>query len=326
MGYQEINMPKGKVKSRFAGQGAVKRTVADIKKFIGSRNCTVIGNIQREFSNIQSIHKAMSGDLTFCVKKGEEAVSILKKTKASIVICDIDVRFRNVMFDDKTLVIVNKPRLWFMRCMHAFFPQKSEVGIHPTAVIGKNCQIGKDVYIGPHVFIDDGVVIGSGTKIYSNVSIRNRVKIGKNVTIKSGCAIGGDGFGYERNDEGLLEKFPHVGGVVIEDNVEIGSNTCVDRGTLSDTIIGKGTKIDNLVHVAHNVVIGKHCAIIALAMIGGGANIGDGAWVAPTACIRDGIVIGKQSLVGMGAVVTKNVDDGDVVIGVPAKSIKEAKR
>lgn len=326
MGYQGINMPKVKVKSRFAGQGAVKRTVADIKKFIGSQNCTVIGDVQREFSNVQSIHKAMSGDLTFCVKKGAEAVSLLGKTKANVIICDIDIKSRSVMFDDKTLVLVNKPRLWFMRCMNVFFPQRPEVGIHPTAVIGKNCQIGKDVYIGSYVSIDDGAVIGSGTKIYSNVSIRNLVKIGKNVTIKAGCAIGGDGFGYERNDEGLLEKFPHVGGVVIEDNVEIGSNTCVDRGTLSDTIIGKGTKIDNLVHVAHNVVIGKHCAIIALAMIGGGAKICDGAWVAPTACIRDGIVIGKQSLVGMGAVVTKNVDDGDVVIGVPAKSIKEAKK
>jgi len=233
---------------------------------------------------------------------------------------------QDVVFDDKTLVAVNRPRLWFIRCVNAFFSPEEKKGIHPTAIIGKNCEIGKNVYIGPYSFIGDEVVIGSGSKIHSGVHIHDRVRIGKNVILKSGCIIGTAGFGYERNDEGVLERFPHIGGVVIEDDVEIGANTCVDRGTLSDTIIGEGTKIDNLVHIAHNIVIGKHCVIVALAMIGGGAKIGDGAWIAPTACIRDGVTIGKQALVGMGAVVTKNVADHDVVIGVPARSIKKVKK
>lgn len=301
----------------------VKRTVVDIKQLIGPQNCTIIGDARREFSNAQSIHKALPGDLTFCVKKGEEAVSLLKGTKASVVVCDTDVLSQNIMFHDKTLVAVDRPRLWFIRCMNAFFAQKIEASIHPTAIIGQNCQIGKDVYIGPYVSIGNNVRIGNGTKIHSGVHVHDQVKIGKNVILKSGCVIGSDGFGFEKNDEGIFERFPHTGGVIIEDNVEVGANTCVDRGALSDTIIGEGTKIDNLVHVAHNVVVGKHCAIIALSMIGGGAIIGDGAWIAPTACIRDGIIISKQALVGMGAVVTKNVDEGDIVVGVPAKSLKK---
>jgi UDP-3-O-[3-hydroxymyristoyl] glucosamine N-acyltransferase len=304
----------------------MKKTVADITKFIGPKNCRIIGDPKREFCDVRPIIEAKAGDLTFCVKKGKDAIPVLEKAKASVIICDIDILSQKAEFDSKTLVAVDKPRLWFIRCLDVFFPSTSKKGIHPTAVVGKNCEIGKDVYIGPNVSIGDDVEIGNGTKVHSGVQIHDRVRIGKNVVLKSGCVIGSDGFGYERNDEGIFEKFPHVGGVAIEDDVEIGGNACVDRGTLSNTIIGKGTKIDNLVHIAHNVVIGKNCAIIALAMIGGGAKIGDGAWVAPTACIRDGITVGKQSLVGMGAVVTKNVPDGDVVIGVPAKSVKEVKK
>jgi UDP-3-O-[3-hydroxymyristoyl] glucosamine N-acyltransferase len=304
----------------------MKRTVADLKKLIGHLNCTIIGDSRRSFSRVEPIHSATVGALTFCIKKGEEALRLLEETKASVVICGVGILSEAAKFDNKTLVAVKDPRLWFVRSVNAFFPPKAKTGIHPTAIIGKGCQIGKDLYIGPYVTIGDDVTIGNGTKIYAGVHIHDRVRIGKNIVLKSGCVIGGDGFGYERNEKGILEKFPHVGGVIIEDDVEIGSSTCVDRGTLSNTVIGRGTKIDNLVHIAHNVVIGKHCVIVALAMIGGGTKICDGAWVAPTACVRDGIVIGKQALVGMGAVVTKNVDDKDVVIGVPAKSIKKAEK
>jgi UDP-3-O-[3-hydroxymyristoyl] glucosamine N-acyltransferase len=304
----------------------MKKTAADIKRLIGPEKCRIIGDMKREFCGVAPIVVAKIGDLAFCTKKPEDAVPTLKKSRASVILCSNDVLSQNIVFSNKTLVAVDNPRLWFMRCLNAFFPAESRRGIHPSAFIGKNCKIDEDVYIGPNVSIGNRVLIGKGTKIYSGVQIHDRARIGKNVVLKSGCVIGSDGFGFERNDEGTFEKFPHVGGVVIKDDVEIGGNTCVDRGTLSNTIIGKGTKIDNLVHIAHNVVVGKNCAIIALAMIGGGAKIGDGAWVAPTACVRDGITVGKQSLVGMGAVVTKNVPDGDVVVGVPAKSVKEAKK
>lgn len=137
--------------------------------------------------------------------------------------------------------------------------------------------------------------------------------------------IGADGFGYQRNESGELEKFPHLGGVVIEDNVEIGSNTCIDRGTLGDTIIREGSKIDNLVHIAHNVIVGRHAIVIAHSMVGGSVRIGDYAWVSPSACLRDVISIGDRSTVGLGAVVVKDVPDGGTVMGTPARPAEEYK-
>jgi len=300
--------------------------VSEIERLIGSANCRIIGNPEREFYDVKPIDKASSGDLTFCSKKGRDAISLIEKSRASVIICDTSIPSIIVKSNDKTLIAVSNPRLWFIRCLNAFFPSQAKRGIHPTAIIGKNCQLGKNTYIGPYACIGDDVIIGSGTKIYGGVHIFDKVRIGKNVVIKSGSIIGFDGFGYERNEEGILERFPHRGSVVIEDDVEIGANTCIDRGTLSDTVIGCGTKIDNLVHIAHNVVIGRNCVIVCLSCIGGGARIGDGAWIAPLACIRDGISIGHHSIVGMGAVVTKHVKDYDVVAGVPARSIKKAKK
>jgi UDP-3-O-[3-hydroxymyristoyl] glucosamine N-acyltransferase len=259
-------------------------TARDIQKLIGKANCSIIGNAKRKFKYVQSIYEATPKHLTFCAKKGEEGLSLMEKTNASVIICDKDVLLERPLHG-KTLIMVENPRLWFVRCMNHFFPQKQR-GIHPSAYINDN------------------------------------VRIGKNVTINAYSVIGSEGFGYIKNEENMLEKFEHVGGVIIKDNVAIGALTTVDRGTLGNTIIGEGAKIDSHVHIGHNVVIGKHCVITAFAMIGGSSKIGNYCWIAPCACIRDGITIGKNVLVGMGAVVTKNVGDSDVVLGVPAKSIK----
>jgi len=135
--------------------------------------------------------------------------------------------------------------------------------------------------------------------------------------------IGADGFGYQRNDKGEFEKFPHIGGVVIKDNVEIGSNTSIDRGALGNTIIEEGAKIDNLVHIAHNVKVGKHSAVIANSMIGGSTIIGDYSWVAPSVCMRDQISTGNNVTIGLGAVVLKSIPEGETWTGSPAKPLAE---
>jgi len=297
----------------------LKRTVLNLVKFIGERG-EVLGDATRSFSNAKPIQSASPESLTFCASEGVEELRMLNETRAGVILCKFNAHLP--VFEDKTMVIVKNPRLGFIRAIRVFFPKMHMTGVHQTAIVGRRCKIGKDVYIGPYVTICDGVVIGSGTQICSGVNICNPTRIGKNVTIKPGCVIGSDGFGYEKNEKGIFERFQHFGGVVIEDNVEIGANTCIDRGTLSDTVIGKGTKIDNLVHIAHNVKIGRNCVIVALSMVGGGTQIEDGVWVAPAACLRNGIVIGKGAIVGMGAVVTKNVECGETVIGVPAKPMQ----
>lgn len=148
------------------------------------------------------------------------------------------------------------------------------------------------------------------------------IEIGKNVTIGQNCTIGGDGYQYLK-DNGELIKFPHFGGVIIENNVDIANNVCIDRGALSNTIIKQGTKIDNLVHVAHNVVIGKNNHIIAGAIICGSVTLGDNCWVAPGSCIKDQLTIGDNVTIGLGSVVLKDVESNSVMVGNPAKLLRK---
>ncbi len=251
---------------------------------------------------------------------------MIRGSRAGVVICSKDLNYREDDYKDRTLILVSNPRLAFIRVMQKYFQENNvESGLHPTAIIDKAAQISPNVSIGANSYIGN-CKIGENTVIHFNVHIYSKVKIGKNVIIYDGAVIGRDGFSFEKNNQGKREKFPHIGGVVIEDDVEVGSNVNIDRGTLDNTIIGQGTKIDNLCHIAHNVVIGKHCAIIAQSMIGGGTKIGDYSRIAPCACIRDGIEIGKNVAVGMGSVVTKSIDDNCVVVGVPARVVRKQQK
>ncbi len=218
------------------------------------------------------------------------------------------------------------PRGSFIRIVSACFAPHRPQGIAPSAVISGNARIGEKVYIGALVTIGDGVVIGNGTAIYSGSHIYKNVSIGANVTIHSGTVIGADGFGYHRGDDGAMCKFPHIGTVYIEDDVEIGANTCIDRGALGATRIGRGAKIDNLVHIGHNASVGQDAVIIAHSLVGGSTQIGDRAWLAPSTSIRDGLVIGDDALIGLGAVVTKDVASGETVYGAPARTQNEQRR
>ena len=146
---------------------------------------------------------------------------------------------------------------------------------------------------------------------------------GKNVIIGENCSIGNDGFQYIENPEGRLVKFPHFGNVIIEDDVEIGNNTCIDRGALSNTIIRKGVKIDNLVHIAHNVDIGENTMVVAQSMVAGSVKIGKNCWISPSSCIKNKIIIGDNVLIGMGAVVIRDVESNSVMIGNPAKLLRK---
>lgn len=263
----------------------MKINLSDVLEFIGEDNHSVVGYSEQPVFGVASIYDADIGDLTFCKKSGD-ASSLLQNTKASIVICDSEIDVNTV--NDKTLILVKNPRLWFIRCMkHFFYTDGNAPSVHPDATVN-----------------------------WSVVSIGERVKIG------AGARIGFDGFGYEKNEDGAWEKFPHMGGVIIGDDVEIGKNTCIDRGSLGNTIIGRGTKIDNLVHIAHNALIGEDCIIVCLSCIAGSSQIGDNSWIAPGVIIRDGKKVGENVLVGMGSIVTKDVEDGVTVVGNPARKFE----
>jgi UDP-3-O-[3-hydroxymyristoyl] glucosamine N-acyltransferase len=265
-------------------------------------------------------------EITFCNRQGSEAEEMIADTAAGVVICGEGDFVDGLAESGRTLIVVDEPRLSFLRMVAGLFGQPARpAGIHPTAVIDSTAEIHPSAYIGPNCTIEADCVIGEGSAIHGNVYLYAKTRIGRNVTIYAGSTIGADGFGYERNERGEFETFPHLGGVVIEDNVEIGANACIDRGTLSDTIVRAGARIDNLVHIAHNVIVGRHAAVIADAMIGGSTRIGDYAWVAPSACLRDRISVGDSATIGLGAVVVKDVPAGLTVIGAPARNATEYK-
>jgi UDP-3-O-[3-hydroxymyristoyl] glucosamine N-acyltransferase len=263
--------------------------------------------------------------ITFCNATGQRAAQLLSDTRAGIVICSPALIAMELPSGETTLIATDEPRLSFIRVVRELFSVAPLHGVDPTAVVDPEIAIPADVYIGPLASVGRDCSIGSGSVIHRGVHIYPGTHIGRNVTIHAGTVIGADGFGYQRNEDGTFEKFPHLGGVTIEDDVEIGANTCIDRGTLGPTVIREGAKIDNLVHIAHNVDVGRHAAVIAHAMVGGGTRIGDYAWLAPCACLRDGITIGNAATVGLGAVVTKDVPEGATVMGAPARDAIEYK-
>jgi UDP-3-O-[3-hydroxymyristoyl] glucosamine N-acyltransferase len=272
--------------------------------------------------NITDLTNACEGSLIWVASNNNNALEVIKSTKATYIICGENVD-STVAFEDKLIIRVKNPRLFFIQILSDFLkllPKVSE--IHSTAVIDSESIIGKNVSIGANSVIGK-CEIGDDTIIGANVTIYDRCIIKKRVKINSGTVIGADGFGYHKLDDGTLLKFPHIGSVLIEDDVEIGANTCIDRATLGLTHLKKGVKIDNLVHIAHNVIIGENSTIIALSMVGGSTRIGDNTWIAPSVALRDGLIIGADCMIGMGSIVTKNVPDGETWLGNPAKNLHE---
>lgn len=299
-----------------------KITLHDLLKFLKNEVIKVIGSKDKIIN--KPVPLDASGNeqnITFCNSTGEQAVYLVNQAKTGVILCSKNLIQTCIELNNKTLIVVEEPRLSFLRIVNAFFIPPKPSGIHPTAVISPDAQIAIDVYVGPLTYVGN-CKIGEGSVIYGNSYVYDNTKIGRNVVIHAGTVIGSDGFGYQRNENGVLEKFSHIGGVVIEDDVEIGSNTCIDKGTLGDTIIKEGVKIDDCVYIAHNVVIGKHTIIVAHATICGSVTIGDEAWISAGACVRDKISVGNKATLGMGAVVTEGVPDNIVVMGVPAKPVK----
>ena len=314
------------------------RSVQEIADFVQAR---VLGDNSERVNGIASIGSARKGDLVFV--EDERNLDAALGSEASAVIAG---DFATGKGGSKALLICAQPRLAFARAAQLLSSQtKREHGIHPSAMIHPSADLGREITIDERVVIKEGVrignrswvgancvlgantVIGDGCEIYPNVTIYPGVRLGKSVIVHSGAVLGSDGFGYVRDRKtGHYEKFPQTGQLEIEDDVEIGANATVDRGALDVTRIRRGTKIDNLVHVGHNVQIGEDVVIAAQTGLSGSAVvennviIGGQVGIADHVRIEEGAILGAQS-----GIPTKKVIRGKGIVfwGTPARPIRD---
>ena len=287
-------------------------TAKQIADFVGGR---VEGNEQTAVHTFAKIEEGQEGAITFL--SNPKYTQYIYDTKASIVLINDDVELERPVA--ATLIRVKNAYECVAKLMQMYtatLPKKT--GVDPLAFVAKTAQIGEDVYIGPFTYVGDGVKIGDGSKIYPHVTIYDGCQIGRNVTIHAGSVIGADGFGFAPNQDGY-EKIPQMGIVIIEDDVEIGANTCVDRSTLGQTIIHKGVKLDNLIQVAHNCEIGENTVMSAQVGMAGSTKIGAWCMVGGQAGFSGHIKIADRTFIGaQSGVISNTKGNGEQLIGAPA--------
>jgi len=279
---------------------------------------------------VAGIKEAQEGQITFIANT--RYLSEIEKTQASaIIVC------KGLFFNGKPLIQVTNPYIAWAKVVEDFVskPEEQIKGVHPTAIIGENVKLGNDITIKAYAFIGDSVQIGdetvispfvyigndskigSNTLIYPNVTIREEITIGNRVIIHSGTVIGSDGFGYA-SDRVKHHKIPQIGTVIIEDDVELGANVTVDRANTGKTVIGRGTKVDNLVQIAHNVIIGENCLIVAQVGISGSAEIGNRVKLGGQAGVVGHIKVGDDAQITAKSGISKSIPPGQIVwSGVP---------
>ena len=298
-----------------------------------------LGDAELEITGVAALETACPTELAYV-----ESPRALPQAAASGAGCLLVPE--GTALEMRTTIAVRQPKLaliWAAEALHPAAPIAP--GIQPTAVVAPEAQLAADCSVGPHVVIESGVSVGAGTRLLAGVYLGAGVRVGQHCTLHphvtvypgaqignrtvlhAGVVIGSDGFGYVFT-EGRHIKFPQLGRIVIEDDVEIGSNTTLDRGSLGTTVIGKGTKIDNLVQIAHNVKIGRHCIIVSQTGISGGSEVGDyvvmagQVGVGEHAHIEDRVVVGGQA----GVLPGKIVRAGSVVWGTPCRPMSEFKK
>lgn len=279
------------------------------------------GNHQMMIEGFSPLKAPKEKTITWIKEPSKFDITSLKDFKELLIVTTFEGQ--NLYKEsEQSFIFCKDPKEVFFMILTAFFQTETYTpGIHPTAVVESD-QIGKNVHIGSHTYIGKNVMIGDNVVIKNNVSIEGKVVIDDRCIIQPGAIIGTEGFGFFKNEDDNNTRVPHVGGVIIGHDVEIGPNCCISRGTLEDTIIGNYVKVDMLSRIGHNVVIGDNSFII-VATLAGSVNIGKNCYIGLDAVIKNQIMIGDDSIVGMGAVVTKNIEKGKVVTGIPARVIRD---
>lgn len=260
-----------------------------------------------------------SSSLAFANTQDAGALAdLLHRSQCGLILCSATLRDANPATLRQTLFFVANPRLWFARVMKRYGNVPSPCGVEPSASVDPRAEIGLHVSIGRNARIGHAR-IGDNSVIGDNVFIEDGVVLGARVTVSHGAIIGTGGFGFERDESGRFERIAQLGSVTLEDDVEIGANASVDRATIGRTIVGRGTKVDALCYIAHNVVVGADCAICAHCAVLGGARVGNRCYLAPNVTVRDHVSIGDDATIGMGSVVTRDVSPRTVAFGAPAR-------
>lgn len=296
-----------------------KILIQEILSFLGSKVVSVDGEINDVYiDNLAEVERVNETTLDWIKTSVHDKQSKVEKSPAKTLLVDESVE----AVEEKVLIHVKNPKVALAEVGNHFFVSQPLPNIHPTAIIDPEAKIGRDVSIGAYSVIGK-VIIGDGCVIDSNVRVYDDTVMGKGCVIKAGAVLGGAGFGYEKDEEGNRFRFPQIGQLIMGDYVEVGSNTCIDRGALADTIIGDHTKINNLCHIAHNNKIGKNVMITGCVNISGSNIIDDYAWIAPNSSIRGWVHIGERATVGMGAVVVKDIPAGETWVGNPARKFEK---
>lgn len=301
-------------------------------------NGELIGNTTQNITGPEHLEKARTNEITFIGNK--KYVHLWENSNACAAIVSDNLTIEPL--ENRAIIKVKNADLAMAKVLDLFNPTlpQFDVDLHPTAVIhetakigagckiGANCYVGKDVEIGdgvilyPNVAIFDATIIGDRTVVWSGTVIRERTEVGTDCIFHSNVSIGTDGFGYRPDSKGLV-KIPHIGNVKIGNNVEIGANSSVDRAKFSSTIIGDGCKIDNLVQIAHNCILGRSCIMAGSSGLAGSVTLGDGVVIGGASSIKDHITIGDGAVVGGGSGVMSDVPAGKTVVGYPATEARD---
>jgi UDP-3-O-[3-hydroxymyristoyl] glucosamine N-acyltransferase len=301
------------------------------------------GDREVVITGVNQVSEATANQLTFIGEK--KYIRLWQQSNASAAI--VDSRFDLEADQGRALISVPDPDLALAKVLAIFSPEppRCEAGIHSTAVIDETATIGVGAAIGAGCYIGPGVVVGENTKFYPNVTvlddtnigsgtviwsgtvIRERCKIGKQCIIHPNVSIGADGFGYRPSPDGKgMVKIPQIGNVEIGDHVEIGAGSCIDRGKFSSTIVGDGTKIDNLVQIAHNCKIGRSCVMAGQSGLAGSVTLGDGVIMGGRAIVSDHVTIGAGAILGGNTGVISDVKPGKTLLGIPADDYRKTMR
>lgn len=297
--------------------------IRDIVDYLAKDIFDVKGNVgDGLIDNITNAERVNSNSLDWVNPDKTNKQMIAEQSRAKTLLVDADIEYNNtIRAQGKILIVVENPKLSLMKVIRHFFSESFKSGVHPSSFVHPEAEIGGNVYIGPNCYIGK-CKIGNNNVIHSGVHIYDRTIIGNNNVIHSGAVICVDGLGCVRMPNGKLEEFPQIGGVIIGDNCYIGANTHIASGSLSDTIIEDGCKINGMTFIGSNDILHENVWITGSSMLAGSVEVGKNTNIFSRVVVRDWCSIGDGATLGMGAVVTKDVPAGEIWVGNPAKKLE----